>query len=102
MKSRYPKVSLVNLCRLFGYTRQAYYKRQARSEALQFQSAIVVDLIQEFRKNIPGIGGKKLYFLLKGQLVDHGFKIGRDHFFQTLRANQLLLKHYSLLRKQKN
>jgi len=92
MQKQYPKTSLGMLCGLFGYSRQAYYKRQARAEKIEFQGAIIVDLLQEIREKVPGIGGKKLYFMLKDQLVEYGFKVGRDHFFKLLRDNDLLIK----------
>ena len=38
---------------------------------------------------MPKLGGKKLYFMLKEQL--NVLKIGRDRFFDILRANHLLI-----------
>ena len=38
---------------------------------------------------MPKLGGKKLYFMLKEQL--NALKIGRDRFFDILRANHLLI-----------
>ena len=92
MKRLYPKVGLNRLCGLFGYSRQAYYKRQNRQEQQAFEAAIVVDLVRSIRINIPRIGGKKLYFLLKSSLSTHRIKLGRDGFFDVLRANNLLVK----------
>ena len=38
------------------------------------------------------MGGKKLYHLLKEQLVSQGIKLGRDALFDFLAANTLLIR----------
>ncbi len=91
MKRLYPQTGLGQLCGLFGYTRQAYYKQHKREEEQAFEQAIVVDLVRSVRKNIPRIGGKKLHFLLQGKLIGHQIKLGRDGFFEVLRAHDLLV-----------
>lgn len=80
------------LCRLFGYSRQAYYKRNYYQEQQAIASAIVVDLVVQVRKDIPGIGAKKLYMILNPELERHCLKIGRDGFISILSAHDLLLK----------
>lgn len=91
MKQVYPRVGLQRLCGLFGYSRQGYHKRQIQEEKQAFKSAVVVDLVKGVRKDIPRIGGKKLYFMLKGVLDGHQIKLGRDAFFDILRGNELLI-----------
>ncbi|OBW42489.1 hypothetical protein AB670_01129 [Chryseobacterium sp. MOF25P] len=49
----------------------------------------VVALVEEKRIIQPKIGGKKLYFMLKKLLKS--LHIGRDKFFDILRANHLLI-----------
>ncbi|MFD1470414.1 IS3 family transposase [Hymenobacter caeli] len=51
----------------------------------------VLDLVAEVRENHPRMGGKKLYYLLKEQLVKQGIKLGRDALFDLLAANNLLI-----------
>lgn len=41
---------------------------------------------------MPRIGGRKLYWLIKPKLIAQGIKIGRDGFFDYLRAHRLLVK----------
>ena len=41
---------------------------------------------------MPRLGARKLYFLLKPMFVAQGIKLGRDAFFDYLRAHQLLVK----------
>lgn len=92
MRSVYPKTGLQTLCRLFGYSRQAYYKRLHREEQTLMETAIVVDMVQQIRRDIPRIGGKKLHFLLNERLAGHDINVGRDCFFDILRDNDLLIK----------
>lgn len=92
MKQAYPKGSLKTLCGLFGYTRQAYYKRQAAQERRCFDSALVIDLVRSVRQDIPRLGGKKLYHIVKPQLLAHRIKLGRDKFFDILRDHDLLIR----------
>lgn len=56
----------------------------------QNKAAEVVSLVQEMRRVMPRIGGRKLYHLLKERLAD--MRIGRDKLFAVLRANHLLIE----------
>jgi putative transposase len=47
-------------------------------------------MIMEIRKSMPRIGARKLYYLLADKL--RHLKIGRDKFFDILRANHLLIQ----------
>jgi transposase InsO family protein len=53
---------------------------------------MVVELVHAIRRHQPRIGGKKLYKLLKEDLVMMEGSIGRDKFFDILRKRQLLVK----------
>ncbi|MBF7093640.1 DDE-type integrase/transposase/recombinase, partial [Flavobacterium sp. ALJ2] len=46
-------------------------------------------MVRKIRMVMPRLGGKKLYFLLKGQLLL--LKVGRDKLFRILRANHMLI-----------
>lgn len=92
MQQVYPTSGLSTLCGLFGYTRQAFYKRQWRKESQLLHTAIIVDEVKRIRQQIPRIGGRKLYHMLRDRLEGHGIKIGRDRFFSVLRSNNLLIK----------
>lgn len=89
----YPKMGLQTLCRLFGYSRQAYYKRRKDEQKQLMHTAIVVDLVDEVRQAIPRIGGKKLHFMLQAKLREYDIHLGRDRFFNLLRDNDLLIKY---------
>jgi putative transposase len=78
---------------LFGYSRQAYYKREKRSEEKEVETMEVVSLVNKLRKRMPKLGGKKMYHLTKQELMAKGIKVGRDKFFDFLRENKLLIAH---------
>lgn len=48
--------------------------------------------VLELRRFTPGIGTRKMYFLLKPNFAEQGIKLGRDGFFDYLRENRLLVK----------
>ena len=92
MKAYYQNIGLGVLCGLFGKTRQAYYSRSKREEKQRFEDGIVVDLVKEERKIARRVGGKRLHLILRSKLNEHGIKMGRDQFFEVLRAHDLLVK----------
>lgn len=78
------------LCRYFGVSRQAYYKSLRRNQQRELSHAVVVDMVQKVRHQLPRLGGKKLYHILSADLRQVGH-IGRDKFFAILRDRQLLI-----------
>lgn len=51
----------------------------------------VRDMVMRVRSQMPRLGTRKLYFLLKGELQKHSIKLGRDILFDFLRAEHLLI-----------
>ncbi|MFC2129501.1 IS3 family transposase [Bacteroidota bacterium] len=84
------KETLVSACGLFGVNRQVYYRRKKSTQRKLETAEQVVSLVQEVRLQMPRIGTRKLYYLLKDQLKELG--VGRDKLFAILSANQLLIK----------
>ncbi len=85
--------SLEKLCRLFGYTRQAYYKRQTREEKEALRDDLVMQEVVRIRSLQKRIGGRKLYHMMScGFLLEHGIEIGRDKLFRVLGENGLLVR----------
>lgn len=78
------------LCLYFGISRQAYYKSNNQMVKSALKTGIVVDMVQKVRRQMPRLGGKKLYHLLGKDLRQVG-SIGRDKFFDILRDNDLLV-----------
>jgi len=83
-------MSISFACKLFGYDRQVYYRSKKRVLKNQERAKLVVALVKTKRIRMSKLGGKKLYHVLKEELNNLG--VGRDKFFDILRANQLLIK----------
>jgi putative transposase len=77
-------------CHLFGIDRQVYYRKIRRRACKQSKASQVVAMIMGIRKSMSRIGARKLYYLLSNEL--QLLKIGRDKFFDILRANHLLIQ----------
>lgn len=92
MKDSYPSQSLVRFCRLFGITRQAYYKHFWQWEANTIEQEIILRRVKEIRRYHPVLGGRKLYALLQPDLLNHQIKMGRDGLFDLLAAQSLLVR----------
>jgi putative transposase len=92
MKGYYKTVSLSFLCGMFGKSRQAYYDYSNRREREKFEDSIIIDLVKKERGVAKRVGSKRLYLILKPDLVQHGIKIGRDLFHEVLRINGFLIK----------
>lgn len=75
---------------MIGINRLRYYREIKKEKLIHEKVEQVVSLVNEIRIKIPRLGGKKLYHLLRIPL--QVLKIGRDKFFDILRANRLLIK----------
>ncbi|WP_408580438.1 IS3 family transposase [Aliivibrio fischeri] len=85
-------ISLERASQLLGITRQCIYQQERRALKRAVELSPVKNMVQEIRRYMPRIGGKKLYFLLKPKFITHGIKLGRDNFFSYLRNECLLVK----------
>ena len=74
LRQRHSQLRLGDLCRLFGYTRQAHHKH-IKSESVEvFEEQAVLSMIFEHRRQMPSIGTRKLHHILQ----DKGVNMGRD------------------------
>ena len=89
--NKHKSYSIVALCKLFGISRQSWYAHKKRKEKVILENEILLKLVLEQRKLMPRLGAKKLLFLLKEDIKNHGIKLGRDKFFTFLGANNLLI-----------
>lgn len=71
-------MSVGRLCKLFGKSRQAYYKRTDYLEEQYQEQLIVLELVSQLLRDIPGLGTHKLYYCLREPFKTHGIKMGRD------------------------
>jgi transposase InsO family protein len=81
-----------SICGLFGYTRQAYYQKKQRLVQLHMKEQLLLKEIRQIRQKQPRIGGRKLYKELKSFMISIGLHLGRDRFFDFLRAHGLLVE----------
>lgn len=76
----------------FDYTRQAYYQKKHRLVKLHMKEQLLLKEIRQIRQKQPRIGGRKLYRELKAFMISIGLHLGRDRFFDFLRAHGLLIE----------
>lgn len=72
-------------------SRQNYYARRKARKRRAVDEDLVVALVQQERRQQPRIGTRKLHSLFKDQLAQSGVQLGRDRFFDVLRARELLV-----------
>lgn len=75
------------LCKLFGKTRQAFYNRKNYYSAKEQEEIILVELVAQVRRELPGLDGHKLYKCIYQPLSSNEIKMGRDKLFTLLRGN---------------
>lgn len=73
-------------------SRQNYYARRKERQRKRVDEELVVALVRQERSLQPRLGGRKLRVLLEPELAQAGVGIGRDRFFEILRAQGLLLE----------
>lgn len=73
------------LCRLLGYSAQAYYQYLKSGESRSFRQEEVIQQVLAYRRDQPRIGTRKLLALLQPDM-------GRDAFFELLRSSGLLVR----------
>ena len=77
------------ICELFGYTKQAFYKRKSNVTSIKYNPNVLRSLVLNIRKQLPRTGGKKLYIMLQEDFVKHNIFIGRDVFLNFLKTEYL-------------
>lgn len=95
-------MSLSRCCRLFGISRQAIYQSEVRLKKRMQDQLILKPLIQSKRMEMPRLGTRKLYYLLKSSFIDNRLKIGRDGLFDYMRREHLLVKPLKTYTKTTN
>jgi len=83
---------LRGLCRLLGYSPQAYYQYQRLSFKRRLGEDLLLGQVLAHRRLQPRLGGRKLHEMLLPFMEDHDLYMGRDQLFDLLRENGLLVK----------
>lgn len=77
---------------MLGYSRQYYYKQQKDIAKQEQKKLQVRELVHKERKQLPRLGTRKVYHLIKPVLADKNIKLGRDKLFALLKEYGLLIK----------
>ncbi|WP_123774022.1 IS3 family transposase [[Flexibacter] sp. ATCC 35103] len=85
------KISPCEICRVLGYSKQAYYKRKSLLLKSDLNQEHLRCLIMSVRQKLPKTGGRKLHYMLRDAFKKHQIKIGRDKLFDFLREEYLLV-----------
>lgn len=81
---------LRGLCRLLGYSPQAYYKYQGLLGKTALEEDLVIGQVLRHRTLQPKLGGRKLHGMMGPFMAAHHIGMGRDQLFGLLRENGLL------------
>jgi transposase InsO family protein len=86
-------VSQTLLCRVFGHSRQGFYKHLRLRRERAEQEALVLSMVYEIRARQPRVGCRKMLGAVNRRLLHLGeYPIGRDRLFALLREKDLLVK----------
>ena len=74
-----------------GKSRQTFYNRKYHFVEKEQEEIVVLELVAQVRRELPGLGGHKLYKCIYQPLRTNHIKIGRDKLFTILRNHKLLI-----------
>lgn len=86
------KYTVDQVCHQFGISRQGYYKARKQKQQTDVEQRRLIPKVLELRAQMPILGGRKLYFMLKQEVQSLSKPLGRDKFFKLLRDNNLLIR----------
>jgi len=81
-----------SICRLLGYTPQAYHKKTKHYFIKQVNEGLILEQVHIMRKEQPRCGARKLLIMLQPFFAKQNISIGRDTFFELLLKNKLLVR----------
>ena len=85
-------MSMVQICSLFGISRQAHYQRQCRERVQSLENEIILEMVRQVRRRHPRMGCRKVLYKIRPMLAQERLKMGRDRLFRLLREANLLVK----------
>lgn len=74
-----------------GYSRQYFYKHCKEKQLRTQRDLQVKQLVDQERKILPRLGGRKLYFQIKNQLQARNIRFGRDQLFTLMGKYDMLI-----------
>lgn len=82
-------LSVGEACELLGVTKQAWYEYHRHSFQEALNEDLIVECMREIRKELPGIGGRKMQEMLR---KEYALAVGRDKLFEIMDRHGLLIK----------
>ena len=92
LKQTHSNISIQQVCKLLGYSTQAYHKHNKKVLINQLSEKFILEQIDAIRKQQPRCGGRKLFIELQPFFKQHNMSMGRDKFFDLLKRNKLLVR----------
>jgi len=86
------KYTVDEICNEFDISRQGYYKAGKEKQKTEDEQTKLIQKVLELRSQMPMLGGRKLYVLLKQEISSLSKPMGRDKFFELLKNKGLLIK----------
>jgi putative transposase len=86
------EITIKRLCERAGLSRQAFYKGERARRRREVDQGAVVELVRRERALQPRLGGRKLRVVIGAELEEMNVRVGRDRFFEILRAKNLLVE----------
>jgi transposase InsO family protein len=86
------KYTVDEICNEFDISRQGYYKAGKEEQKTEDEQTKLIQKVLELRSQMPMLGGRKLYVLLKQEISSLSKLMGRDKFFELLKNKGLLIK----------
>ena len=84
--------SVTSLCKLFGVTKQAFYKYVDHSMDPYARERFVLEFVKRVREKYPGIGGEKLWLMYRDEFGNTPAAVGRDFFCSILSKYNLTVR----------
>ena len=84
--------TVTSLCKLFGVTKQAFYKYVDHSMDRYVREHFVLEFVKRIRARDPGIGGEKLWLMYRNEFGTSHACVGRDCFCGILSKYKLTVR----------
>jgi len=86
------KLKVSPVCKRLGYSRQAFYQERTARRREAVDEQLIIDAVVRARIVHPRCGTRKLLKYTKEDLARAGLSLGRDRFFDILRAHDMLIR----------
>ena len=84
-------MSVEEICGEMGISRQAYYQMLRREKKEEVEEEKILSMVKMIRRKHPRMGARKLLVKIAPMMAQEGLRMGRDRFFELLRARGLLV-----------